>query len=108
MKAWFDMARRVLNLTVQLDARAAELRDAHRQVAYWKDLAGQRWEDIQRLNVALADAQPAKQVGMGDISPAVVAVPLGSRDRENANRLALENADLRAEVERLKNGRNPS
>jgi hypothetical protein len=30
-------------------------------------------------------------------------VPLGSRDRANALKLAAENADLRAEVERLQN-----
>lgn len=108
LRSWFDLARKVLNLTVQLDARAAELRDAHKTVAYWKQLAGERWDDVQRLNGAVNAAKTAEVKraeseprGMSDPVPAVAAVLLGSRDRANAQRLAAENAQLRAEVERL-------
>lgn len=107
MKSWFDLARRVLHLTVQLDARTTELRSAHKQVAYWRQLAGERWDNITRLN-AEVDKANFEERGMSDPIPSVVSVPLGSRDRANALRLAAENAELRALVDDLKNGRNPS
>jgi hypothetical protein len=100
-RAWFNLARRVVNLTVQLDARASELRDVHKQVAYWRQIAGERWDEVQRLNGKVNAAPEPKPGAMGDLVPAVAPVPLGSRDRANALKLAAENADLRAEVERL-------
>lgn len=97
-----DLARRVLNLTIQLDARAGELRDAHKQVAYWQQLAGQRWDDVQRLNAAVneAKAEQKPQRGMGDIVPSVVHVSCGSRDAANALALADRNAELHTEIGR--------
>lgn len=109
LRSWFDLARRVVNLTVQLDARAGELRDVHKQVAYWKQLAGERWDEVQRLNgeVNAGKLAEPERCGMSNPVPSVVSIPLGSRDRANAVRLSEENSVLRAEVDRLRvvNGR---
>lgn len=81
-------------------------------VVFWKELAEKRFVEIQklndriaRLNVDVNEARAAiteKPKGMGDITPSVVSVPLGSRDRANAVRLANEADRLRAENEELR------
>jgi hypothetical protein len=100
VKAWFDLAGKVVALTTQLAARTGELRDAHKQVAYWKQIAGERWDHIARLNADVNEARADVTRGRNLIPP-VAPSALGSRDRANAQRLAAENAALRAEVERL-------
>lgn len=101
MKAWFDLARRCLNLMIQLDARTVELRDAHRNVAYWKQLANDRWGDVQRLNAEVNEAKVEKPAfGMGDLVPSVVHVPPGVHDRANAVKLANRLAAAHREIGR--------
>lgn len=98
--SWFDMAGKVAVLTAQLAARTVELRDAHRTVEYWKQIAGQRFDEIRRLNADVNEARASATSRRGhDLLPAPVAVPLGSKDRANALRLEVENARLRARAE---------
>lgn len=100
--SWFDMAGRVAALTAQLAGRTGELRAAHKTIEYWKQIAGSRFDEIRRLTADVNEARAAATSRQGrDLIPPPVSVPLGSRDRANAHRLAVENADLRAEVERL-------
>ena len=72
-------------------------------------LARSRWVEIQRLNDQIARlnveinahrlAATNRQVGMGDLVPAVTTEALGSKDRANVLRLTDENERLRAVAE---------
>lgn len=97
------MASKVAGLTAQLAGKTGELRAAHKTIDYWKRLAEDRWDQILRLNADVNEAHQAVARGNArDLIPPPTDVPaLGSRDRANAQRLAAENASLRAEVERL-------
>jgi hypothetical protein len=110
VKSWFDLAGRVIALRVQLEAKTGELRAAHKTIEYWKALANDRWAEVCKLNADVNEARQAVAQGnVRNLLPPPPGVPaLGSRDRANAHRLAAENAELRALVDDLKNGRNPS
>lgn len=110
LRLWFDMAGRVVALGVQLEAKTGELRAAHKTIEYWKKLANDRWAEVCKLNADVNEARAAVAAGNArQLLPAPPSLPaLGSRDRANALRLAAENAELRALVDDLKNGRNPS
>lgn len=100
LRAWFDLARRVVSLTVQLDARTGELRAALKTVEYWKQIAGSRWDEVCRLNADVNEARAAAVRGHArELLPSAASVPLGSRDRANLHRLTDENERLRALVE---------
>lgn len=110
MKAWFDLAGKVVALRVQLEAKTGELRAAHKTIEYWKALANDRWAEVCKLHADLKETRAAVAQGNAQqLLPSPPSMPaLGSRDRANALRLAAENAELRALVDDLKNGRNPS
>jgi hypothetical protein len=101
VKSWFDLAGRVVSLTAQLAARTTELRDAHKQVAYWKQIAGERWDQIARLNADVNEARADATRGR-NLIPAIAPSVLGSRDRANALRREGENEQLRTENEELR------
>lgn len=102
-RSWFDLAGQVANLTVQLAARTTELRDAHKTVAYWKQIAGERFDEIRRLNADINEARAdATRRTSRDLVPPVVPSVLGSRDRANAQRMTTELAEARTENEELR------
>lgn len=102
IRSWFDMTGKVAGLTAQLAGKTGELRAAHKTIGYWKRLAEDRWSQILKLHADVDEARRAAARGDAHllIPPPAPSV-LGSRDRTNALRLAAENAELRAEVERL-------
>lgn len=101
--SWFDLAGRVAGLTIQLAARTGELRDAHKTVAYWKQIAGERFEEIRRLNADVNEARvDATRASARTLIPPVAPSALGSRDRANALRLEGEKEQLRTENEELR------
>jgi len=103
LRKLFDLSREVRALKLQLFAKSDELRAAHAEIArlkssvdYWKEAAadaerGHRaaTESYDRELRRLAEALDQRIVPMP-------RTPLPDRDRENCNRLAEENARLRA------------
>lgn len=111
VRSWFDMARRVVNLTVQLDAKSAELHAAHRALA--------KAEESKKFYVAQCDRKETERRALVEahndqlrrladahdraLVPAVstAQTALGSRDRANAVKLAGQVEQLRTENEVL-------
>ena|SRR5688572_14433363 len=147
VRSWFDLARRVLNLTVRLNAKTQELCDAHRRIRVLeqeqdrtdeRDLIAAQvrvsdlTEELARANRRIKDAEVkhkdaydrvlalerqldetaptrATKARIADQHRDVSALPPAhDHHRANAARLDAENAELRALVDDLKNGRNPS
>ena len=111
IRSWFDMARRVVNLTVQLDAKKQELHDAHRALAKAQESTKFYIAQCDRKEVerrALVDAHNDQLRRLADANdralvpmvPAALA-DVGSRERANARRLEDANEQLRHENEEL-------
>lgn len=112
LRSWFDMARRVVNLTVQLDAKSQELHAAHRALAKAEESKSFYVAQCDRKEVerrALVDAHGDQLRRLADahdraLVPAVstAQTALGSRDRANALGRERENEQLRTENEELR------
>lgn len=109
----FDLARRVYNLTVRLDAKTTELQDAHRALAKAQDgvkFYTQQCDRKETERRALVDAHDDEKRRLNDewnrqlvpIDPTAGRAALGARDRTNAHRLAEANERLRTENEELR------
>jgi hypothetical protein len=128
---WWRQARHIRNLTVRLNAKAEELYAAHRRIAALTEgryedadlrAADARISDLTdqlaeagRANRSAHDQITGLQKQLAEYAIANVAThriadlhhlvsvlpPALNRDRSNVNALAAENAQLRAEVERL-------
>ena len=112
VRSWFDLARKVLNLSVQLDAKAAELHAAHRalaraeeKVAFHVAQLDERDKERRKL-IAEHEDEKRRLHDAHDRSlvPMVTtpAVALGARDRQNLHRLEGEKEQLRTENEELR------
>jgi hypothetical protein len=108
----FNLVRRLANLTMQLQAKSQELRDAHRALAKAEASKAfyvaecDRRDKERRTLIAAHEDEKRRLHDQHDraLVPTVstAATALGSRDRQNAVRLAFENDGLRAEAEHLR------